>query len=240
MLQARGADGILAIDTQLTTSLPLPTVLVSAHSSLPDVTNVVLDHDHAARLALRHLYDLRHRKIVYLKGHALSIDAERYWSATMKVARNLGLVMEEHLTIQLSRDSASPEISYTAISQLLESNRKFTAIVCLNDSSAIGSMRALHGHGYQVPRDVSIVGFDDIQSASCRVPGLTTIRQPLKRMGRTAAEALLQKMAHQEMPATIRVEPQLMVRESSAAARRSLRKSSLLQKRETAVGLRRL
>jgi DNA-binding LacI/PurR family transcriptional regulator len=217
LLQARGVDGILAIDTKLTNPLPLPAVLIAGHSTLPDVTNVVLDHAHAARLALRHLYDLGHRKIAYMRGQTVSTDTELRWSATMKVARELELPIDEHLTIQLANDSTSPEISYPGIRDLVESRQKFTAILCFNDTSAIGSIRALHDYGLHVPHDVSVVGFDDIQSASYRVPSLTTIRQPLKLMGSTAAAALLRRMANEDLPATIQVEPQLVVRESSGA-----------------------
>jgi DNA-binding LacI/PurR family transcriptional regulator len=219
LLQARGVDGILAIDTKLTNPLPLPAVLIAGHSTLPDVTNVVLDHEHAARLALEHLYDLGHRKIVYMKGQTVSTDTELRWSATMKVARELGLAIDERLTIQLAMDSTSPEISYPGIHDLLESRQKFTAILCFNDISAMGSIRALHDYGFHVPGDVSIVGFDDIQAASYHVPSLTTIRQPLKLMGSTAAAALLRRLAHETLPATIRVEPELVVRESSAPLR---------------------
>jgi LacI family transcriptional regulator len=139
----------------------------------------------------------------------------------MKVARDLGLAIDEHLTIQLAKDSTSPEISYPGIHDLLESKQQFTAILCFNDISAIGSIRALHDYGYQVPHDISIVGFDDIQSASYRLPSLTTIRQPLKLMGRTGAAALLRRMAHEDLPAMIQVEPQLVVRESSGAPPRA-------------------
>lgn len=219
VLQARGVEGILAIDTKLENPLPLPAVLIAGHTTLPDVTNVVLDHEHAARLALRHLYDLGHRKIVYMKGQSVSTDTELRWSATMKAARELGLAIDERLTIQLAKDSTSPEISYPGIHDLLESKRKFTAILCFNDISAMGSIRALHDYGFHVPNDVSIVGFDDIQSASYHVPSLTTIRQPLKEMGSTAAAALLRRMAHETLPATIEVQPELVVRESTAALR---------------------
>jgi DNA-binding LacI/PurR family transcriptional regulator len=219
LLQARGVEGILAIDTKLTSPLPLPAVLIAGHTTLPDVTNVVLDHEHAARLALRHLYDLGHRKIVYMKGQTVSTDTELRWSATMKVARELGLAIDEHLTIQLAKDSTSPEISYPGIHDLLESKQKFTAILCFNDISAMGSIRALHDYGFHVPHDVSIVGFDDIQSASYHVPSLTTIRQPLKLMGSTAAAALLRRMAHETLPTLMTVEPELIVRESTAALR---------------------
>jgi DNA-binding LacI/PurR family transcriptional regulator len=226
LLQARGVEGMLAIDTKLTDPLPLPTVLIAGHTTLPDVTNVVLNHQTAAHLALQHLYDLGHRKIVFMKGQSVSTDTELRWLATMQMARDLGLTMDRRLTIQLAKDSTSPEISYPGIHDLLETRRKFTAILCFNDISAMGSIRALHDSGLHVPRDVSIVGFDDIQSASYQVPSLTTIRQPLRQMGNIAAAALLRRLAHEPLPAFIQVEPELIVRESTAPLRPSKSKKS--------------
>src|SRR6202789_4035594 len=68
LLRSRGVDGILSIDTHLDKPLPLPTVLVAGHTEVPGVTNVVLDHELGAKLALEHLYGFGHRKIVYMKG----------------------------------------------------------------------------------------------------------------------------------------------------------------------------
>ena len=216
LLQSRGVEGILAIDTRLPDPLPLPSVLIACQTALPDMTNVALDHEFAARLALQHLYDLGHRKIVYMKGQSVSTDTELRWAATMHVARDLGLMVDERLTFQLAKDSTSPEISYPGIQSLLENRRNFTAILCYNDISAIGSIRALHDGGLRVPGDVSILGFDDIQSASFQVPSLTTIRQPLKLMGSTAAAALLRRLAREDLPSIIQIEPELVVRESTA------------------------
>jgi DNA-binding LacI/PurR family transcriptional regulator len=217
LLQSRGVDGILAIDTHLTDPLPLPTVLVAGHTTLPHIPNVVLDHERAARLALGHLHDLGHRRIVFMKGQSISTDTEHRWAATMQVARELGLSVDRKLTLQLDKDSTSPEISYPAIHNLVARKHEFTAILCFNDVSAMGSIRALRDAGLRVPNDVSIIGFDDIQSASFHVPRLTTIRQPLQLMGSTAAKALLRKLAGEAVPGILRIEPELIVRESTAS-----------------------
>jgi DNA-binding LacI/PurR family transcriptional regulator len=216
LLQARGVDGLLAIDTHLTSPLPLPTVLIAGHTELPDVANVMLDHELAAKLALEHLYKLGHRKIVFMKGQSFSTDTELRWQATMRVAEELGLTVDRRLVVQLIIDSTSPEISYPRIQELLTKHRDFTAILCFNDVSAMGSIRALHDGGLRVPEDVSVLGFDDIQSASFHVPSITTIRQPLKTMGSTAAAALLRKLAGESLPSILWVEPELIIRESTA------------------------
>ncbi len=93
----------------------------------------------------------------------------------------------------------------------------FTALVCFNDVSAIGAIRALMNHGLQVPSDVSIIGFDDIQSAAFHNPSLTTIRQPLYQMGTTAARILLQRIRGQaEFPDFVPIHPELVIRESTS------------------------
>jgi len=220
LLRARGVDGILAIDTHLDHPLPLPTVLVAGHTELPEVTNVVLDHELGAKLALEHLYGLGHRKIVYMKGQSFSTDTEQRWLATMRVARDLGLIIEERLIMQLAIDSTSPEISYPGIHDIIELHANFSAILSFNDVSAMGSVRALRDAGLRVPEDVSVMGFDDIQSASFHVPRLTTIRQPLETMGSTGADALLSKLSGKLLPSVIQVEPELIIRESTAPPRK--------------------
>ena len=86
-----------------------------------------------------------------------------------------------------------------------------------NDISAIGAIRALLDSGLKVPADVSVMGFDDIQNAAFQNPRLTTIRQPLRRMGELAAETLLKRIRSAEYHKVIAVEPELIVRESTTA-----------------------
>ena len=215
LLHSRGVEGILAIDTHLSEPPPAPTVAVASHTKLTGVTNIVLDSTRAAELALGHLYRLGHRKIAFMRGQEFSSDSETRWRATLQVARTLGIRVSPDLTIRLQKDMQSPELGYPGTQQLLMRRRDFTAIVCFNDISAIGCIRALHDAGLRVPSDVSVIGFDDIQSANYHVPSLTTIRQPLQSMGELAANTLLKKMAHEQQPEIMRVEPELIVREST-------------------------
>lgn len=215
LLQSRGVDGLLIIDTHLEESLPIPAVLIAGETTLEGVTNVVLDHDMAARLAVEHLAELGHRRIVFMKGQAFSTDTHLRWKAMMRVAERLGLTVDDALVVELAIDSSSPEISYPGIHALLERKVKFTAVLCFNDIAAMGTIRALHDAGLRVPQDVSVLGFDDIQSASFQVPSLSTIRQPLKMMGGTGAAALLDKLAGKDLPRLIRVAPELILREST-------------------------
>lgn len=218
LLDSRGVEGILAIDTHLSEPPAAPTVAIASHTPLPGVTNIVLDSTRAAELALGHLFRLGHRKIAFMRGQEFSSDSDTRWRATTQVARTLGIRVSSDLTIRLDKDMQSPELGYPGIQQLLMRRRDFTAIVCFNDISAIGCIRALHDGGLRVPQDVSVIGFDDIQSANYHVPSLTTIRQPLQSMGELAATTLLKKIAHEQQPHILSVQPELIVRESTAPA----------------------
>jgi LacI family transcriptional regulator len=182
------------------------------------VTNVVLDHAAAARMAIKHLYDLGHRKIAFMKGHHHVDDTQYRWDAMMQTAREFGVQPTPERTVQMTTSGWSPQVGYEPTKRLTAATKDFTALVCFNDTSAIGAVRALHEAGLRVPRDVSVVGFDDIVSAEFQVPSLTTIRQPLKHMGQLAAKILLERVANpgKEYPATIQVKPELIVRESTA------------------------
>jgi LacI family transcriptional regulator len=184
------------------------------------VSNIQLDHDRSAMLALKHLRDLGHRRIVFMKGQSQISDAESRWQSILKAARLLGLPVLPELCVYIMGNSWSPELGYPVVRDLLERTREFTAIFCFNDISAIGAVRALADAGLSCPGDVSVVGFDDIASAMYQTPSLTTVRQPLQKMGEAAAKLLLQRIQSPAAayPETITFEPELMVRESTAAA----------------------
>lgn len=89
-----------------------------------------------------------------------------------------------------------------------------------NDVSAIGAIRAIREAGLNVPNDISVVGFDDIEGAAFHFPSLTTVRQPLHRMGAIAARTMIDRLEGlEEWPKQMAVEPELVVRESTAKAR---------------------
>src|SRR5205823_4012851 len=175
LLVGRGAEGLIAIDTALTHALPLPVVAVAGHKKIPGVTNVVLDHQRAAELSLRHLFQLGHRQIAFMRGQPFSSDSDDRWRSIAAVARELDLEIRAELTIQLERDLTSPELGYPVVQELLRKRRRFTALVSFNDIAAIGAIRALRDANLRVPEDVSVIGFDDIPVAAYHNPRLTTI-----------------------------------------------------------------
>ena len=217
LLMGRGAEGIIAIDTALEHELAVPVVAVAGHKKISGVTNVVLDHRHAAELALRHLHQLGHRHIAFMRGQPFSSDSDYRWRSIVAVARELNIEIRPELTIQLEKDLTSPELGYPVVQQLLQLKRRFTALVSFNDIAAIGAIRALRDANLLVPDDVSVVGFDDIKAAAYHNPSLTTIRQPLHDMGQSAARILLQRIqGFKDYPKECAVPPELIIRESTA------------------------
>lgn len=218
LLIGRGAEGLIAIDTLLQHPLSIPVVAVAGHKKIHGVTNVVLDHKRAAELSLRHLHQLGHRQLVFMRGQPFSSDSNDRWRSIVSVARELRLEIRPELTIELKEDLTSPELGYPVVQQLLQHRHRFTAIVSFNDIAAIGAIRALRDASLRVPEDVSVVGFDDISIAAYHNPRLTTIRQPLHDMGETAARILLQRMQGlKSCPEEFAVPPELIIRETTAA-----------------------
>ena len=217
LLMQRGVEGFITVDMKLTGALLLPTVAVPGHRNFPGVTNIVLDHRQAARSALNHLLQLGHKDIAFMKGQSFSSDSEDRWQAICQVAEDLKIKIRPELTVQIDVDDPTPQLGYPFAKQLLERKLPFTALFAYNDISALGAMRAFQEAGLRVPQDISVIGFDDIQGAAFSNPGLTTVRQPLADMGRLAAQTLLSRIeGATDCPAEIPIEPELVVRQSTA------------------------
>ena len=219
LLQQRAVEGLIAVDTACHGGVSIPVVAVSGHRAVPGVTNIVLNHLRATQLAIEHLTELGHQKIAFIKGQEFSSDTELRWQAVRVAAKKLNLEINDRLVGQLQGESSSPELGYEVTRKLLATGEAFTGLFAFNDVSAIGAIRALREAGRRVPEDVSVVGFDDIQSAAFQNPALTTVRQPLREMGMIAAQIVLSRVnasAKATYPKTVTVEPELMVRESTA------------------------
>ena len=218
LLMDRSVEGFVLIDTVLEHGMKLPAVAVAGHRKIEGVTNVVLDQRRAAELTLAHLYELGHRKIAFMRGGSHSSDADERWGCLMQVAAEMGLEVLPELTVQVKLRVSTPELGFGPANELLDRGGDFTAIVCYNDEAAIGAIRAIMNHGLRVPEDISVVGFDDIQSAAFSNPSLTTVRQPLNQMGIEAARILLQRIRGTEaFEDTVPILPELVIRESTCA-----------------------
>ena len=228
-LIARGVEGLVCIDSMLTEALPIPTVSISGRDEPAGVTNVVLDHHRAAMMAIDHLLKLGHTKIAFLRGQDHTSDTNPRWEAILTAARTLNLKIDDRLIGQLFGDDPTPTPGAEATRKLLNGGNVFTAIFAFNDMTAIGAMSALREAGYRIPEDVSVIGFDDIQTARFLNPGLTTVRQPLKKMGMLAAQTVLRQLQSPNdalhAARQLVVEPEFIIRSSTGPYKERARRS---------------
>jgi len=216
LLEARGVEGFIAIDTFIGEQPPLSTVSVGGRLRVGGVTNVTLNHKSAVRLALRHLKDLGHKEIAFMQVHPHSPNSAARWSATCQAAARLGIEIRPELVGQVESVDSTLAGGYLFAKHLLEGKLPFTALFAYNDVSAIGSIRAFREAGLRVPQDISVVGFDDIPAAAFTNPGLSTVRQPLVEMGRIAAQTLVDRIERRgKQVRDITIEPEFVVRQST-------------------------
>jgi DNA-binding LacI/PurR family transcriptional regulator len=173
----------------------------------------VVDTDQAdgARQAVRHLLELGHRTVWHVTGPAESFASERRANAWRSVLAEAGRPIPP-----IERGDWSAESGYRAGLQLA-ANPECTAVFAANDQMALGVLRALHERGREIPREVSIVGFDDIPEAQYFTPPLTTVRQDFGEMGRSSLRLLLELMQETgQPPQRVTIAPELVVRRSTA------------------------
>jgi LacI family transcriptional regulator len=223
MLVTRGVEGFITVDTSITERPSRPTVAVAGHAAVPGVTNLILDQKLAARLVLTHLLELGHRDIAFMKGQTASSDSATRWAAICAASEELGVRIRPELVVQIEQDLTTPQLGYPYAKGLLARKQPFTALFAYNDLSAIGAIWAFREAGLHVPQDISVVGFDDVPLAVFSNPELTTIRQPLQRMGQIAAKTLIDQIEVKAgFQPEIVIEPELIVRASTGPVRRSL------------------
>ncbi|MGB2663579.1 MAG: LacI family DNA-binding transcriptional regulator [Candidatus Acidiferrum sp.] len=220
LLTSRGVEGLITIDTSIDEEPDLPTVAVAGHQTVENVTNIILDHHRAAELALQYLRELGHERIAFLRGLPKSSDSAARWEAIEDVAQKFDIQIRPELVLQIEGTQSTPELGYPYGKALMDRKIPFTALFAYNDISALGAMRAFQEAGLRVPEDVSIIGFDDIAISSYSIPSLTTIRQPLEKMGRIAAQTLLARIEERtNFVPEIAVAPELIKRHSVAPPR---------------------
>ncbi|MHB8302077.1 MAG: LacI family DNA-binding transcriptional regulator [Acidobacteriaceae bacterium] len=218
----RGVEGMIFINTPLHRALPVPVVAICDVMEGPGITRITIDNGKAATLAVQHLRGLGHTDIAVMKGPSGSGDTDDRWKQLCKACARNGIRIRPENTVHLGEypacnDRTMAENGFQAAQEWLANKKKFTALVAFNDAAAIGAIRALADAGLRVPQDISVLGFDDIPQSSFTVPRLTTIRQPLAAMGALAAETLLEKIAGNTTgPRLLKIQPELVVRETTA------------------------
>lgn len=203
----------------------VPTVIVGRELESNSTSSVTVDDEGGGYAAVAHLHALGHRKIAFVRGPKALASSKNRWSGVRRFARDTGLELDARLVVDLP-EQLNPNMgvddAYRMTQELLRQRRPFTALMAYDDMTAFGAVRALAKSGIQVPRDCSVIGFDDVSTSSLFLPSLTTIRQPLEAMGSSAVNIVVDSInsaaEHRKVPAVHRKLPsELVVRESTRA-----------------------
>ncbi len=212
-------DGLIVTGTHMEDPLipdlvenEVPFVLVGYHNN-PKVNFIDADNITGAHTAVTHLIRLGYKRIGHITGDLSNYGACGRKEGYINALRDRGRPVEEDIIIEADYTEAG---GYDAMVKLIAQN--VDAVFIASDSMAQGAIRALNAHHIQIPEQVAIVSFDDLPPASRTVPTLTTIRQPIKRVGEMVVDTLMDILENGLLPARRLVLPtELVIRESCGA-----------------------
>ncbi|MGH9161099.1 MAG: LacI family DNA-binding transcriptional regulator, partial [Vicinamibacteraceae bacterium] len=233
MLLERRVEGLIAVANSLSLEIDLltvlkkriiPTVIIGRKLRQASMSTVVVNNEAGGRLALQHLYQLGHRHIAFITGPKILVDSGDRWNGVLTYAQEVGLAIDPKLVVEVKGPTPSYQSGFALAQELVRRRRKFTAVLAFDDITAFGVIRALNTASRRVPEDCSVIGFDDVSMAACYNPPLTTVRQPMSDLGSIGVKLLLNAVQTSLKKAPfgaehLRVEPELVVRESTAPPR---------------------
>ncbi len=202
-----GADEVVALARK-----GIHVVVINGDVRHPRVGVVAVANEERAHEAVSHLARMGHTRIAYISGSPMSSSNAERLQGYRRGHDDNGIPLDESLVVQAG---PTREGGFAAMSCLLNIPARPTAILAYNDLQAIGAMEAIKEHGLTVPRDIAVIGFDDIQLASFTTPPLTTFRMPKYEMGMRAAEMLIGMIISRTVrESRLVVDPELVIRES--------------------------
>lgn len=220
-LRRDGVDGIVLIAPLLTSTEKIekslegfPAVLIESDvsSKFPSVT---VDQTQGSYELTKHLIEMGHKVIAHISG-------PRGWYESDNRRKGWKKALDENkLSSKFTFEGDwSAKSGYDATTQLIK-NKEITAIVAGNDQMAVGALKALAENGLEVPRQISVTGFDDIPEAPYLTPALTTIRQDFYQVGEHALTLLLGNIDGKKSAKSVVVKPELLLRESTGRLKSS-------------------
>ena len=210
-----GMEELLLDDLKLR---KVPLVFVDVGPQRPHVSNIRIDYLHGVRQAVQHLAALRHEHIAFITGPLRLSSAASRKAAFVRSMEEIGLDVSDG---QIVEGDHTLEGGMAALSRLLDGKIRPTAIMCSNDMTAMGVMRKAYELGITIPRDLSLIGFDDIRLARFILPPLTTVQMSQTELARLAFHALLADVQREtEAPNGTEYDLQtsLVLRESTSLA----------------------
>jgi LacI family transcriptional regulator len=198
----------------------IPALVIGRDLRGDPVSSIAVDNESGARQALQHIQQLGHTRIAFIKGPKALSDSERRWRGIKSFAHEVGLRLEPDLIANLKGSNSTYSEAYRLAEELVKRDSKFTALVAFDDLTACAAIRALTRAGREVPKDCSVIGFDDIPSGAFYNPPLTTVQQQLEVQGFLGAE-VIEELIKAKLESRIvqprhhTLEPRLIVRDST-------------------------
>ena len=204
----------------------VPLVFVDVGPPGPRISNIRIDYQHGIRQAVQHLAALRHERIAFITGPLRLKSAATRRQAFLQSMQEIGIEPNMDLVIE---GNHTMEGGMEAFSRLLAGRVRPTAVMCSNDMTAIGVMRRSHDAGISIPRELSVIGFDDIRLAQFVIPPLTTVQMSQAELARLAFNALMTDV-EREVPipsgSEYVLKTNLVLRESTSLFAASTKRSS--------------
>lgn len=193
--------------------------MVAFARRVPGLDYVGIDNEQGAQLAIEHLYRIGHRRIAFLGGSPNLLSSDDRLKGYQRAFSQLKLKFDPLLVVPSALNRRG---GFDGVQKVMKTENSPTAVLCFNDSVALGAMEGIQRLGRKPGVDFGIVGFNNIPEAAHCVPGLTTIENSPRQLGESAAELLLKRIEQRSAPIrTLILQPQLIVRESCGASFRS-------------------
>ena len=220
MLEQKQIDGILLVGMNMPIThikklkIKAPIVLLERDVPNREFDVVKINNKAGTYQAVQHLIQRGHTRIAHIRGAHLSVPAKERWEIFKQCMEDNGLEVYPQYVVQ---GDYKLESGYEAMATLMHLNPWPTAVFCANDNMAMGALRYLQEQKIAVPEQVALVGYDDIPMAEMVTPALTTVRQPVMELARTATQLLLNRIQEEGKGVTreIIMDSELVVRKSS-------------------------
>lgn len=218
LVRKKMADGIISMDpaVNMDTLIQLAErhniIQCSEYAIDSSIPYVTIDNEAAAYIAVKHLIKIGHKKIAFINSD------KKYLYARQREAGYKKALQEQNIRVQEQYICYSQQLDFEygqqAMRKILHMDDRPTAVFAVSDLLAIGALKEIHANGLRVPDDIAVVGFDKIDFSNMTHPTLTTIAQPMYKMGTIAAQMLMDKIKGKEVESVI-LDHELVIREST-------------------------
>lgn len=216
----RKVDGVAIMTSEMEDHLidelrgrKIPLVFLDMGQVELGISNVAVDYPAGIDAGVEYLRGLGHEEIAFISGPMNLVPAQVRYKGFIKSMKRQGLKVDKNMIVE---GNHRMDGGHEGMTKLLKNKRRPTAVITSNDVTAIGAMGAIYEHGLKIPRDVSVIGFDDIAMSAFTQPALTTVRLPRDEVARAAFRALYgTAQVAMEVGTEYRIEPRLVIRQST-------------------------